>query len=887
MNSLESPVCAAGRIALLAAIALLSPLLAFSQAKDAATLAAERKARAERIAKIKDFERRLDENKVSYGLWNNGYCRRYAGYEGRGKTRIDEAEYRAMQKRYIDILLERDAFEPDNAAFLGELVSALLYKGDIAEARKKAERILSIPDAKGHELAGGLFRLAECQLAMGETNLCRKTLSDLVERNIVTRRRHHKYDWSHYARCALAAMEGEFEGMDLDRLPAGNTATPYPEPQKAEYPGGFSPLGEISLGLSGLKADDARVKFLLVKLRRMGIKCAVSQGEAKGDFAFSASVDPAVAEGRRERYVLTVGEDCATLRAGDETGLLWGFVTFLQLMDPERKAVRQAKIDDWPDTARRGFLGAYWPHCMEFTLFNKMNSVNVQHPPVYDDFWSPILVYLTEYLARQFRDLGLELYYGICEYTMYPQLPFAWEDSHEKRLEICCRYAAMGANVYFPFDDSRYPLCPPDLEKFGTGISCDARFVSRLYREVKSRYPSFKMVFCPPFYFGPDGRCNYPENRETYLKSVGENLDPEIDVYWTGPRVKGIVKRPHHTKWYSDLVKRKPIIFQNGTGPHNYVGYIADTTDWNAWHYPGFFENEIAGYQKNSHAPQECCQIATLADCLWNVKGYDKDRSARRGVDQLLGDGMYDILRPGVQVLSYFDKYKYGALNDGILGERLADLEEKVAFASNRWEQAVAKNPKVRRYGRYDDAVKWAGQVAGAVRALPGEYVKKVYEKEAEGCAALAAGEVSFDTAKGDILLTPVELEGTRVAVVAAGRQKRLARVLGGEGWRAGCAAKFDCRAANGYEAVAVVSCAAERGVTPKLRLFVNDVAVGECDVPLGAGFSQVRVPIPRKNLRQTNKLSIQAVGTTEDAVPPEVNVNYVVLKPVQPPPAT
>ena len=151
---------------------------------------------------------------------------------------------------------------------------------------------------------------------------------------------------------------------------------------------------------------------------------------------------------------------------------------------------------------------------------------------------------------------------------------------------------------------------------------------------------------------------------------------------------------------------------------------------------------------------------------------------------------------------------------------------------------------------------------------------------------ALLSPLLAFSQAKNAATLA-AERQARGVDVVAAGRQKRLARVRGGEGWRAGCAAKFGCGSANGYEAVAVVSCAAERGVTPKLRLFVNDVAVGECGVPLGAGFSQVRVPIPRKNMRQTNKLSIQAVGSTEDAVPPEVNVNYVVLKPVQPPPAT
>ena len=89
--------------------------------------------------------------------------------------------------------------------------------------------------------------------------------------------------------------------------------------------------------------------------------------------------------------------------------------------------------------------------------------------------------------------------------------------------------------------------------------------------------------------------------------------------------------------------------------PHNLASFIVDSTDWNGWHYPGFFEEGIAGFHKNSWTPSECNQITTLADCLWNVKGYDKDRSIHRGVNQLLGAGMYETLLPGMKALSYFD----------------------------------------------------------------------------------------------------------------------------------------------------------------------------------------------------------------------------------------
>ena len=129
------------------------------------------------------------------------------------------------------------------------------------------------------------------------------------------------------------------------------------------------------------------------------------------------------------------------------------------------------------------------------------------------------------------------------------------------------RYAAsFGAGIWFDEDDSRYPMRPEDVAAFGTSDKLDAKYLDGLYKEVKAEYPGFRMTFGPPFYFGPDAPLDklvYPEPRDTYLRSVGEFLDPEVDVYWSGPRVKSAKFTPEKIKWFSDYIGRKQVVYHN------------------------------------------------------------------------------------------------------------------------------------------------------------------------------------------------------------------------------------------------------------------------------------------------------------------------------------
>ena len=90
------------------------------------------------------------------------------------------------------------------------------------------------------------------------------------------------------------------------------------------------------------------------------------------------------------------------------------------------------------------------------------------------------------------------------------------------------------------------------------------------------------------------------------------------------------------------------------------------------------------------------------------MKGYDKARSVRRAVAQLLGEKMFSILEPGLKGLAANDKYRYGRVTPEILNEDVEELKSRWVTASNCWAEAVRYNPAVKLYGHYDGGVKFS-----------------------------------------------------------------------------------------------------------------------------------------------------------------------------------
>ena len=565
--------------------------------------------------------------------------------------------------------------------------------------------------------------------------------------------------------------------VDMLKLPFSEDGRPFPVAQQAKYGDGRVSLAKVVIKVKRTgnreqgtgnrewgTGDDPIVRLLKKKLARFGSE-VVDGGRAGratlpgGATAIEIAISPAAPVDKPQGYSIVVKNGSVRIAARSRLGLTWGVVSFLQCVDRggggKVPTIRECAIHDWPKCERRGVIDYWCPDFLEFALFTKMSSITFNMGR--DCILDPLDRERYRLVAKRYGDFGIEVYFGIRDIAMKPLLPLSSQRTWELQLERAKFIASVGAGISFHLDDHRFPMPPEDLKAYGTAANIDAKYMTRLYRAVKAEFPGAIMQYCPPFYWGPDGGVAYPEDRVEYLKSVGEFLDPEIDVYWTGPRVKTHSITIEKLKWYSDLIGRKPTIFHNGNaiGQHNYIQYGADPTGYKKFHAPEIFDN-IASFQQNMSHYAESCEVGSAMDWSWNPDGHDGAVSVRRAIELLEGPGVSEIIAAATPSLAYFDKYRYCTPRAELLDEDQADLDRRVADADAAWAKvlATAKNG-----GRFVDGFKkvtgWARRLANW-RRNPTEALRKQYAA-AKADAVFARRETGYDEAKGDQFV-PAEL---------------------------------------------------------------------------------------------------------------------------------
>jgi len=794
-----------------------------------------------------------------------------------------DADVRAMERDNRLCREELVRLDPGNAACRIALGALYVEAGEADKAIAEFKAALELPKLSPFEQGDALTGLASAALLKGDRDAAIQHCKDLVARDLNTTARYrlNPVNEAKYALQFLAEPE-----LDYLKLPYDTGAKAFPKPQQARYTEEFVPLTKVALVLgSDTKADNPRVRLLRTKFTRSGIAFA---DNAPFTIRINAVGEPKAPE-KPEGYALTVARDGAVINGHDPQGVLWGIVSLIQLVDREKAPrVRVCNIMDWPDTARRGFLQGYWKDALEFMLFCKMNTVVSQDGVQITDAtpyqpWTPLQKEVCKDVCAAFAAFGLKHYFGIRQWTMYP-IPLSSDRTFDLHMAICSEVARHGGHIYFPYDDSRFPLPKVDLEKFGAGANLDAKYVTRLFRAVREKHPGFHLVFCPPFYWGPDGRASYPEPREPYLRSLGDDLDPGVEVIWTGPRVKGYAKNKEQVAWFTGLTKHKPFLFQNGTGPHNLLSYITDETpQWTTWHYDGFFENDIEGFLKNAHMGMEAPQSTTLADCVWNVKGYDAAASIRNGVAMLYGKEMFGLLDPANQALAYLDKYKYGEVTPEAPTE-IPEIERRLKIAEEAFARGKAYNAfSLGNFpGALERGVGFARAALAGARKPPDFFAK--YKKDVEETRALAAKEVGVDPAKGDILKLPTDLLGGTLIVYDNKCPRRLASLIRGRRTpNPRVTTRFECDPFPPTGAYELHLCAQDDDAEApvRIRIKANDTVVFEGPSGFARyGWSVRKFPLPVEALQRSNSLVIECMeDSAAQQGPPWFMVNYAVLR--------
>ena len=661
----------------------------------------------------------------------------------------------AAHRRLIELL-------PGNVAVRADLGMVLALGGRYKEAESVLKEAISAGEAKDGMLdqtrmSEARWSLAECLWRKGDREDVKKLVADIV--NMPWTGGFHRSSAHDKATFLHWMWTDPDADIDYLTLPHHLDCKPFPVPQEAKYGEKKVSLARVELKVKGLgeaKNADPIVRLLKRKLTRFGTKFE------KGGTPIEIELSPDAPVDKPQGYSLDVAKSRIAARARTRLGLTYSVVSLLQCIDREKLAIAECEIRDWPKLEKRGVI-AHWDPChMEYELFNKMSSVAMDmFRPQWSFLTSPLEREVARLSIKRRNDFGIDLRWANRWIIVDPNLPLSSPRVRAMHLAWMRCAASYGAGVWFDEDDSRYPLRPEDKEAFGSADKLDAKYLDGLYKEVKAEYPGFRLTFGPPFYFGPDAPLNkivYPEPRDPYLRSVGEFLDPEVDVYWSGPRVKTWGLWPVKIKWFSDMVKRKQVIYHNADcrGAHNFYRYGIDVPGFKEKHSPEALDM-IGGFYMNTSRYSEACSTGPAMEWCWNPDAHESKTATRRTVDQLEGAGVFDILTAAMPSVAYFDRYACGTPRSELFMEDQADLDGKIATAEKAWEDAkpLMKNGGKFVYDYNALGIGWAKKLAKYLRNPPKWLLEK---RDAElKNTKFAVEEVGYDASKGDVFI-PSEL---------------------------------------------------------------------------------------------------------------------------------
>ena len=708
---------------------------------------------------VADQIREAQETIKSNSVDRTVRCRYYVDWY---RNLCSEAEREAILDRNVAAHRRLMELQPGKVAHCANLGIVLYIGGRYDEAEKTLSDAIAAAEAKPGKLDQELFAetrwaLAEILWRRGDTDAAKKLISDIATmawKGSVPR--SSARDKATFLYLAWTDPDADIDHFALPHLV---DCKPFPTPKEARYGEKKVSLARVEFKTAGIKSDDPVVRLIKRKLARFGSKFE------NGGTKIVIEISPDAPVDKPQGYSIDVAKGGVEIKARTRLGATYGAVSLLQCVDRGELAVRECTIRDWPKLEKRGVIAHWDPWHLEYELFNKMSSIAMDmFRPQWGILFSTLEREVVRLSVKRRIDFGIDIRWADRWILVEPMLPLTSPRVRATQLEWMRCAASFGAGIWYDLDDSRFhpwKLHPLDVKNAGTATNLDAKYIDGLYKEVKAEFPDFRMTFGPPFYFAPDAGCGktwYPEPRDPYLRSLRDFLDPEVDVYWSGPRVKSAKFTPEKIKWFTDMIGRRQVVYHNSdcNWKHWFSSYGADVPGFKESHCPETLDM-IGGFYQNTSRYCEACRVGPAMDWCWNPEAHESRRATVRTIEQLEGPGVFEILNPAIARIEYFDKYPRGVPRSELLTEDQANLDKIVADGEDAWVRAlaVAKNEGLFVKDFNNQGVAYARRLAN-YRRDPPDWLKKQCEAEMAN-SSYAVAEVGFDIAKGDQFL-PAEL---------------------------------------------------------------------------------------------------------------------------------
>ena len=230
----------------------------------------------------------------------------------------------------------------------------------------------------------------------------------------------------------------------------------------------------------------------------------------------------------------------------------------------------KAETADFLAGVIEGFYGQPWSQAERFELFNWMAAwgLNTYFYAPKDDL-KHRAIWREPYSRDEAASLGRlirackkrDLYFI---YALSPGLDIRYSNEadqtqlkkrFEQLLALGCRHFSL------LFDDIPDRLDRADLRRWGSLASAQCHVTNAIFRWLRQRSPGGRFLFCPTPYCGRMAEAKL--GGERYLRTIGRELSPEIDVFWTGPEIISREITVAHVREIGNVLRRKPLIWDN------------------------------------------------------------------------------------------------------------------------------------------------------------------------------------------------------------------------------------------------------------------------------------------------------------------------------------
>ncbi|MFQ6098244.1 MAG: beta-N-acetylglucosaminidase domain-containing protein, partial [Armatimonadota bacterium] len=337
--------------------------------------------------------------------------------------------------------------------------------------------------------------------------------------------------------------------------------------------------------------------------------------------------------------------------------------------------LQKADIVDGPMFAVRSFKmgGRNWDLVREMGRWcghYKYNCYNVCYTTLGRDQWkNPSAEYrgLLADLCAYRIPRGLDVMPFVNPYYLWEEHIVISDDAQIDALAATCSIALEhGARkVMLCLDDFASRKIPytiyseADRKSFKTLGEANAHLITQLHKRLKARFPDCELFVVPPYYWIPKG--SYKDDGEADLRTIGAGTPKDVHIVWTGPVVRSAVIREEDVGAYTQLIGRKPFLWDNTLYMHHKPpSYFFDAF---VTRYPDrFWELNDTGVHYNAGGGEVYkVGLMTTADYLWNPQAYDPEESLRRALHQATGSpeaaeaclalrdayyGIYDTYKP-------------------------------------------------------------------------------------------------------------------------------------------------------------------------------------------------------------------------------------------------